>query len=89
MAMIETKKDIDIDFIFNLLNNKHKNLKVWKKEDIPKRFFYQNSKRISNILCLADLGWTLTLKKFNYTFSVNKGSHGYDNEGSIVINNRI
>ncbi len=35
-------------------------IKVYKKEDIPERFHYQNSRRIMPIVVMADEGWLIT-----------------------------
>uniref|UniRef100_A0A6I8NMY4 bis(5'-adenosyl)-triphosphatase n=2 Tax=Ornithorhynchus anatinus TaxID=9258 RepID=A0A6I8NMY4_ORNAN len=62
-------------YVYNLLKNCSLNMKVYLKEDIPKRFHYQHNDRIQPIILVADEGWTIvqndSLKKL--------GDHGYDN----------
>ncbi len=55
--------------------------KVYKKNEIPARFHYQNSNRIPDVLIVAEEGAYISLKPsfFPSSFS-NKGAHGYDNE---------
>nr|XP_006815155.1 PREDICTED: ectonucleotide pyrophosphatase/phosphodiesterase family member 5-like [Saccoglossus kowalevskii] len=63
----------DIDIIYHALYNKHPNLTVYKKEDIPEHFHYRNNPRIMPILLVASEGWSIASNKHL------KGGHGYDN----------
>ncbi|MBI9066382.1 MAG: alkaline phosphatase family protein [Salinivirgaceae bacterium] len=74
-ALIDAKEDC-ADSIINSLK-KIEGLSVWKKEDIPERFHYKQSKRVSDIVVVADSGWTVTYK--NKGRSYTGGTHGYDN----------
>ncbi len=57
-------------------------LQVYRRDDLPARFHYQNSPRIAPILCLPDAGWSVTrhaaFGKLNGSFA--NGAHGYDNQ---------
>ena len=55
---------------------KNKNIKVWKREDVPKRFHYNLNKRIGDIVILANNGWSIIRNKDD---APNGGAHGYDN----------
>jgi predicted AlkP superfamily pyrophosphatase or phosphodiesterase len=46
--------------VVNALSGVHPNLTVLLKEDIPDRFHYQSNRRITPVLGLADLGWSIT-----------------------------
>ncbi|HDP76407.1 MAG TPA: alkaline phosphatase family protein [Bacteroidales bacterium] len=52
-------------------------LKVWERNDIPKRYVYGSNPRVNDILVEAELGWSVTWSydKDNYS----GGTHGYDN----------
>lgn len=49
---------------------------VFMREDVPSRFHYSHSDRITPIVTLPDLGYTFTTH--NATFKAG-GNHGYDN----------
>lgn len=71
------------DRVYNLLKNFSENMQVYRKEEIPDRFYYKNGPFVSRITCVADLGWTI-IQPLNPEFpkkgTVNmKGFHGYDN----------
>jgi ectonucleotide pyrophosphatase/phosphodiesterase family protein 5 len=57
----------------------HPHMKVWLKENFPKKYHYCNNPRVSPILVTNDVGWTFVNdpKKFKWT---HKGSHGYLND---------
>jgi len=52
-------------------------LKVWERNEIPKRYVYGDNPRVNDILVEAELGWSVTWShdKESYT----GGKHGYDN----------
>jgi len=52
-------------------------LNVWKTENVPQRFHYNNNKRIGDLVVLADSSWSISRKKDKSPFG---GAHGYDNE---------
>ncbi|MGE0088579.1 MAG: ectonucleotide pyrophosphatase/phosphodiesterase [Bacteroidales bacterium] len=52
-------------------------LKVWERNDIPKRYVYGTSSRVNDILIEADLGWSVAWVDDKERFS--GGTHGYDN----------
>lgn len=55
-------------------------LKVYKKQEIPARFHFQDHPRIPEIMAFADEGWLLQLSRFNPSGKFLRGMHGYDNE---------
>lgn len=61
-----------------------RNATCWRKSDIPDRFNYKHGKRVAPILCVADIGWTLTTKERQTAlekrtdFPRVRGAHGFD-----------
>ncbi|MBU1619367.1 MAG: ectonucleotide pyrophosphatase/phosphodiesterase [Gammaproteobacteria bacterium] len=64
--------------------------KVYKKADLPERWFYQNSKRIAPILVVPEAGWRLMQQHKQKEWlekpgrSAVTGSHGYDNNSPAM-----
>lgn len=56
---------------------KIEHLKVWERNNIPKRYVYGTSSRVNDILIEADLGWSVAWVDDKERF--NGGTHGYDN----------
>ncbi len=56
---------------------KIEHLKVWERNEIPKRYVYGTNPRVNDILIEAELGWSVswTDDRDKYT----GGTHGYDN----------
>jgi alkaline phosphatase D len=63
------------DSLFNVLL-KIKHLKVWRKEELPKRFHYGLNQRIGEFVLLADSAYSMTWTDEKITMN---GNHGYDN----------
>lgn len=79
-------KDGKEDEIYNSIKSKlPPTAKVYKKSEIPRKFRYQNHRRIAPIIVLPDENWILvTRERFNKMESEGRlndtrGSHGYDN----------
>jgi len=70
----------EVDSIFNLINGKHTNLSVYKKQDIPDRLHYSNHRRIAPIIGIMDNGWSLTSHDYyaDHQSYYSGGTHGYD-----------
>jgi hypothetical protein len=56
------------------LSRLHPNVKLLKKDQIPKHFHYQASDRIAPYVLLADEGWYLA----PVSSKVPRGAHGFD-----------
>lgn len=52
-------------------------LKVWERNEIPKRYVYGSNPRVNDILVEAELGWSVTWSDDKDSYS--GGTHGYDN----------
>ncbi len=74
----------EVDSIFNLINEKHPHLSVYKKPDIPERLHYSNNRRIAPIIGIMDNGWSLTSHDYyeSHQSYYSGGTHGYDPEYS-------
>lgn len=72
----------EVDSIFNLINGKHPNFSVYKKQDIPERLHYSNNRRIAPIIGIADNGWSITTHDYfdSHQSFYTGGTHGYDPE---------
>lgn len=60
--------------------NTHGHFQVWKHDNIPKKFHYNNP-RVGRILLLADLYWMFEITRVEYDPTAAhfpKGVHGYD-----------
>eukprot|EP01105_Mastigella_eilhardi_P004753 TRINITY_DN1638_c0_g1_i20.p1 TRINITY_DN1638_c0_g1~~TRINITY_DN1638_c0_g1_i20.p1 ORF type:complete len:497 (+),score=75.57 TRINITY_DN1638_c0_g1_i20:73-1491(+) len=42
------------------LRNCHPNLTAYLREDLPDRYYYEDNRRITPVVAVADLGWTVT-----------------------------
>ena len=65
------------DSIYQSLRKVQSHFKVFKRDEVPERFHYTQSKRIPPILCLADEHWYMSPKARELT---TKGTHGFDNQ---------
>ncbi|WP_029087815.1 ectonucleotide pyrophosphatase/phosphodiesterase [Brevundimonas aveniformis] len=53
-------------------------LDCWRREDLPAHFAYGTHRRISRVVCLAELGWTLGVRGQLDPARVRPGTHGFD-----------
>jgi predicted AlkP superfamily pyrophosphatase or phosphodiesterase len=73
-------KQANVDSLYRVLVHAHSHMKVFRKEDFPKRFHYAGHRRIMPLMCLADDGWSInTRPPESGPRSFNGGNHGYDN----------
>eukprot|EP01132_Coremiostelium_polycephalum_P009742 gene9742-11963_t len=65
--------------IYNSLHNKHPNLRVFYKEDIPKEFHFSSplNQRISPVIAIADNGYLIVSSHLKPNNDI--GTHGYNN----------
>lgn len=50
----------------------------WRREELPERFAYGTHRRISPVVCLAELGWTAGVRGRTDPARVRPGTHGFD-----------
>ena len=68
----------DVNETYDQLFDQHPNLKIYRKDDIPSRLHYNEHKRITPIIGIADEGWSITTRdRFNEENYLG-GNHGYD-----------
>lgn len=52
---------------------------VYLKENIPERFRLKNHHRVPEIVMVADIGWTITSRRYFQSHGIGAGTHGFDN----------
>jgi predicted AlkP superfamily pyrophosphatase or phosphodiesterase len=70
------------DSVLYLLNSV-KGLKAWSKSKVPEWFHYGTSKRIPEIVVVADSSWSIGTRPDGS--SMKGGAHGYDNSNSDMF----
>ncbi|MEE9572116.1 MAG: ectonucleotide pyrophosphatase/phosphodiesterase, partial [Candidatus Neomarinimicrobiota bacterium] len=70
----------EVDSIFNLINGKHPNFSVYKKQSVPERLHFSNNRRIAPIIGIMDNGWSLTSHACldSHPSYYTGGTHGFD-----------
>ncbi len=71
------------DAVYRILKKNENHYKVYKKSEMPDYYFFDSNPFISNIILIADLGWSLvdnqSIKSYVGKFAM-KGNHGYDKD---------
>ena len=80
LTMIQPKED-KLQQVYESLKANEEHYRVYRKENIPERYHLKNSRRVSDIIMVADLGYTILTsdRKQEFIDSLPRGSHGYDN----------
>jgi hypothetical protein len=55
----------------------HPHLHVYRKDDVPARYRFGTHPRVTDLVLIADDGWTITSRERFATFRPG-GTHGYD-----------
>ena len=78
--MIQPNED-ELEQVYLILKENANHYKVYKKEEIPGFYHLSQSPMISDILLVADLGWSVIVTKNLDWMKPDryKGNHGYDN----------
>jgi ectonucleotide pyrophosphatase/phosphodiesterase family member 5 len=78
--MIEPK-GLDKNKVYETLLNNKNHFNVYTKENIPEYYHYSDNPFISDIILIADLGWSIVDNKSfkNMEKYSDMGNHGYDN----------
>lgn len=81
VMMISTRSEDDV--VYNILKKNENHFKVYKKSEMPDYYFFDSNPFISDIILVADLGWSLvdnhSVKSFVGKDAM-KGNHGYDKD---------
>lgn len=56
----------------------HDHIHCWPKAALPARFHYGHNPRVPDIICLADIGWTIANGPPGDGKDPDKGGHGFD-----------
>jgi predicted AlkP superfamily pyrophosphatase or phosphodiesterase len=56
----------------------HDHMTCWPKADIPKRLHYGSNRRVPEIVCLGELGWSVVTRAQASLYPHLLGKHGYD-----------
>ncbi len=73
----------NLDEIYKILKNNENHYKVYKKSEIPDYFFFDKNPFISDLVLVADLGWSLVDNKSIKSYigaNCMKGNHGYEKD---------
>jgi predicted AlkP superfamily pyrophosphatase or phosphodiesterase len=71
---------IEADSAFAALSEAHPHLRVYRREDVPTRLHFSDHPRITDIVALADEGWSISSRAFEGDPNrFRGGAHGYDN----------
>ncbi|MCG2588504.1 alkaline phosphatase family protein [Rhodohalobacter sulfatireducens] len=73
--------DPHLENVYNSLEANQNHYRVYKTKDIPERFHLKEHPRVTDLLLIPDIGYTITTSEFldrnpNYPSG---GAHGYDN----------
>lgn len=60
------------------LRGAHPKMQVWAREDIPARLALGTHRRVAPIVCLADVGWSIRLRRTDEDRGPAGATHGYD-----------
>jgi predicted AlkP superfamily pyrophosphatase or phosphodiesterase len=77
VAAILPRQGQDAAAIYADLHGRHPHLDVYLKDELPKRWHYDDNPRITPIIAVADEGWHITTHRKPLTRP--GGTHGYDN----------
>ncbi len=66
--------------VYQSLAGQHPNWQVFRKQDLPEHWHYQDHKRVTPVLALADLDWSISSRSFFQSTpgAFEGGNHGYD-----------
>lgn len=80
LTMLQPKEGMTQQ-VYQALKSQADHYDVYRKEDIPERYHLKNSRRVSDIIMVADLGYTIVTSDYKEQFieSLPRGAHGYDN----------
>jgi predicted AlkP superfamily pyrophosphatase or phosphodiesterase len=79
LTMIQPKEGTS-ENMYKALKNNQDHYQVYKKEDIPERYHLKNNRRVTDLVVVADRGYTVLNSKYEEQFveSLPRATHGYD-----------
>lgn len=80
LSMIEPSES-NFDSVFARLERNQSHFRVYKKENMPNYYHFNQNDNIFSILLVAELGWSIVDNKqfMNMTKYASKGNHGFEN----------
>ncbi|HET6432637.1 ectonucleotide pyrophosphatase/phosphodiesterase [Dyella sp.] len=84
LAGFNPKPGYDFAAIEAQLEQPQQHMQCWDKTRVPARLAYGHNPRVPQLLCLADVGWTISTQAYLDSRSRDhmapkRGEHGYDN----------
>jgi predicted AlkP superfamily pyrophosphatase or phosphodiesterase len=73
-----------LDDVYRRLHDANPHMQAYRKADVPARFHFNNSPRITPIVLIPDVGWTLTTHDRFARKKPNAGGHGFDNQSQVM-----
>ncbi len=72
--------DGNTEALYAAFKKKQKHFRVYRKENMPKRFHFQNNDRIPPVILIADEGWYIRKTPLTEKAAADfeKATHGYD-----------
>jgi predicted AlkP superfamily pyrophosphatase or phosphodiesterase len=72
--------DGNVDALYRAFKAREKHFKVYRPENLPKRYHFKGTPRIPPLIIVADDGWYLSRRASAEpsTREMNKGTHGFD-----------
>jgi predicted AlkP superfamily pyrophosphatase or phosphodiesterase len=79
VTMLQPKKGKE-EAVYKTLKSHANHYRIYKKKNLPKRYHYRHSRRVFDLIIVADLGYTILTPKYKKRFlkSLPAGTHGYD-----------
>lgn len=84
-TMLQPKQGA-VDRVYQALKDNESNYRVYRKEEIPEHYQIKNSRRVPQIIMVADLGYTILSESYLPRFldGLPSGTHGYDNREKVM-----
>lgn len=81
MTMLQPKEGTEQQ-VYQALKAHAEHYEIYKKENLPERYHLKHSRRVSDLIMVADLGYTILTDDYKDQFlkSLPAGTHGYDND---------
>jgi predicted AlkP superfamily pyrophosphatase or phosphodiesterase len=85
-----TPKDGDVDKLYAALHDKHPNLAVYRKQEIPPEYGLAGHPRLPPVIGIADEGWNITSAREVKRWGAGErtppgGTHGYDARAKSML----
>jgi predicted AlkP superfamily pyrophosphatase or phosphodiesterase len=71
-------RDGNVQRLYERLHDKHPELAIYRRNEIPARLHYRDNARIASIVGVPSDGWTVTTGERLMSEELHAGSHGYE-----------